>query len=329
MLWSFVADNHRLCVLLTQEHTAAAVSDATLVAAALSNRTDQAALLTWGFAALEDLLRGSYGSSDGHCMSQCRARMKALHLLLQSQAMQLKVVAVAASSYEPNKQQEQQETEAAVAVAPQSSQSASLATAEACDQASRKPAAKGRQRQCSTGSAQPHCSGWVTVAVMLLPDFFYLPQPMAAATSGDSVIDKSASDPASWTVLPDSDMNDQRGKAVNTLMTMLMDLTTLQQHQQQDGLQQHLVDDNTDTDDEYKLITDSCSISQRAEEADTCTAAVIPVDHFKHQFQLYSCPDAAAAARTDVRQSLFDWVDSSAWHHEAADPQGLTNRLYR
>jgi len=50
---------------------------------------------------------------------------------------------------------------------------------------------------------------------------------------------------------------------------------------------------------------------------------------YQEQLGLLCCPDTAAAAAADVRQSMFDFVDSQPWQLEETDPPGLACQLYR
>jgi hypothetical protein len=49
----------------------------------------------------------------------------------------------------------------------------------------------------------------------------------------------------------------------------------------------------------------------------------------QEQLDLLRCPQTAAAAAADVRQSMFDIVDSQPWQMEGQDPPGLACQLYR
>jgi hypothetical protein len=59
------------------------------------------------------------------------------------------------------------------------------------------------------------------------------------------------------------------------------------------------------------------------------TAAAAVRTRYREQLELLCCRETAASAGSDVRQSVFEYVDSHPWQAEQSDPPGLTCQLFR
>lgn len=336
-----------------QDGSAAAVTDASLLVETASSNNSwarQQASVVWGLSFVGDTEHGSLPATSGISSSRglfhCRTRMKALHTLLQLGRIQLKVTGLI-SSTDSNQQLQQEASEGDHGDQATSAGPAATIPPAAAPSSSKKPKSK---RGSSAATAQQQqlpavtTAGWIWIAIELLPDYFYTPTTAVEAGGSLSSSARAAScDPIVWTMMTGDEVpnsfninGDQLIKAVNIVMTMLHDLTMLHQLRRQHHRQhQQQLDLQVESDDELQHIIDQQQHYLQQQQQHSTDApsnapeALLASDQYDAQFDLYSFPEAAAAAGSDIRQSLFDWVDSSPWKCEKEDPPGLANTLYR
>jgi hypothetical protein len=359
------------------EAAAAAVSDAAIIAHALSSSSSgwsRLAAALFGFQSVEDALQGEpaeqHSSGSGKGLLACRLRVKALHQLLQQGLVLFQVV----STHEAIQQQQQQQVVAAEPA--EAAAAAPLIISPAAGGAKKGAGSKRRRSSAASAaavSAAVHVSGWVQLAVHLLPGFFFdtsnsssTGQSLASSGSGSRT---AAAEARVWSLQePDAEAPSpaaaaaaagDASKAVNCLVDMLIEGSLLQQQQRDSSSCEVHVDQKAthcevedDDDDELQQIihhyqqqqqqqtmqphqadhfhaSSSAAAAAAAPTADTAAAAAAAAERFEPQFELLSCPDTAAAAGSDVRQSLFDWVNPAAWKLQAAQPPGLQCSMFR
>jgi hypothetical protein len=71
------------------------------------------------------------------------------------------------------------------------------------------------------------------------------------------------------------------------------------------------------------------SQQQQQQQQQQCHGVSPNRQQLADQLDLLCCPETAAAAASDVRQSMFDFFDSQPWQLDGRDPPGLACQLYR
>jgi hypothetical protein len=316
--------------------------------------------------AAQELPAEQHNSSSSKSLQVCRLRVKALHQLLQAGMIQLQVVSTHATLQQQQQDALAGDGVMAVAaaaaaeqvplVAPEAAAAAAVYTPRPAAGAKQKRIGSKRRRSsaaaaaAATAAAAMRCSGWVQLAVLLLPEFFFEPtcsssSSSSGATAGARVwslqeAEAETLNPAAVAAAGDA------AKAVNCLLDMLLNGSQQQQQQQRssgsevhDGQQTSHCEADLDDDEELQQIISQYQQQQQQQQeltvqANQCSsslaaAAAAAAERFQPQFDLLSCPDTAAAAGSDVRQSLFDWVNPAAWQLQGQQPPGLKCKMFR
>jgi hypothetical protein len=302
-------------------------------------------ILTAAAAAGESSACGTYGEF----LPRCRLGIKHLHLLLQQPLVQLQVVSAVAI---PKQQQQEMQAALQAAAAPKKSTKRRAAAAAAA------------AANADGDMAQRFC--WAVVSVELLPGFLFVPP---ATTTGFAGQQQQQQQCGLWSLHPDLAAtidwpSDAEAAAVNALMNMLQrqqhlcscyghmqQLLGKQQQQQQlrchngtaaaaggtddDGM--HISDSDIDSSssssdsdndlEDLQSLTQQPHIQQQQQQQQS--GLMSSEQQLQDQLDLLRCPETAAAASEDVRQSMFDFVDSQPWQMEGRDPPGLACQLYR
>jgi hypothetical protein len=366
------------------------VADATLIAHTLSSSSSslqRLAAVLFGFLSVEEALLEqkpdkqniSSSSSGGKGLLACRLRVKALHQLLQQGMIQLQVVSTHSAAQHQQQQQQVLQGDAtmtdaaAAAAAAQGPQEAATEAAAAvytpAAGGTKKKGTGSKRRRSSaaaataaafTAAAAMQCSGWVQLAVRLLPSFFFEPS-CSSSSSSNRMCQLSSSEAAAaarvWSLQEtEAEALNPAGagdaaKAVNCLVDMLLEGSLLQQQQQAGsssevhGEHQAADCELENEDEELQRIIHQHKLHQQQQQQElpaqadpssssiavtaAASAAAAAAERFEPQYELLSCPDTAAAAVSDVRQSLFDWVHPAAWKLQAQQPPGLQCSMFR
>lgn len=287
-------------------------------------------------------------------LPRCRSTLKHLHLLLQQQRLQLQVVSTSAMPA-----QQQAEIHELILSAAPSKQKGKVAARMA------NAAAVG---SATTEADGRYCWAMVSIKLLPRFLFDPATAASSTALvrqqeqAGPSVPDCHWSLPSDQVVFPP----DTVAAAINCVIDMLQQQEQLLQHherfralvqQQQRGiltdscaatavtalaaagqrheLLPHVSDSDSDVSDTNAASSDSDGDSDwdqvvQDQQGNKQLNGQVAVNHqHQEQLDLLCCPDTAAAAAADVRQSMFDFVDSQPWQLEEKDPPGLACQLYR